>query len=229
MTARITLLMTLVSLLFAANANANTNATITGTVSETCQKEAYVCFNEQYTASNNKFEGQTLGSLAMATFASNAFRVNQYVYGYRSFWGGTKYKFMPRVSSHTAGTFVFSPKLLKWAFYDSRGNLVRTGKASGGRGWCPDVNKPCHTPAGRYTVFKKKGADCVSNTYPLAWGGGAPMPYCMFFHGGYAIHGSYEVPNWNASHGCIRIEPSAARVLHNRYIHNGTRVVVLPY
>src|SRR5262249_58287878 len=43
----------------------------------------------------------------------------------------------------------------------------------------------------------------------------SPMPYSIFFNGGYAIHGSYEVSRLGrpASHGCIRLHPANAAVL----------------
>ncbi len=43
----------------------------------------------------------------------------------------------------------------------------------------------------------------------------SPMPYSIFFHGGYAIHGSYEVSYLGqpASHGCIRLLPKHAAML----------------
>jgi L,D-transpeptidase catalytic domain len=43
----------------------------------------------------------------------------------------------------------------------------------------------------------------------------SPMPYSIFFHGGYAIHGSYEINRLGgpASHGCIRLHPSDAAAL----------------
>jgi len=43
----------------------------------------------------------------------------------------------------------------------------------------------------------------------------SPMPYSIFFHGGYAIHGSYEISRIGrpASHGCIRLHPANAAVL----------------
>jgi L,D-transpeptidase catalytic domain len=43
----------------------------------------------------------------------------------------------------------------------------------------------------------------------------SPMPYSIFFDGGYAIHGSYEI-SWigrPASHGCVRLHPEHAAVL----------------
>jgi lipoprotein-anchoring transpeptidase ErfK/SrfK len=41
------------------------------------------------------------------------------------------------------------------------------------------------------------------------------MPYSIFFHGGYAIHGSYEINRLGgpASHGCIRLHPQSAAAL----------------
>jgi hypothetical protein len=43
----------------------------------------------------------------------------------------------------------------------------------------------------------------------------SPMPYSIFFNGGYAIHGSYEISHLGrpASHGCIRLHPGNAAVL----------------
>jgi lipoprotein-anchoring transpeptidase ErfK/SrfK len=44
---------------------------------------------------------------------------------------------------------------------------------------------------------------------------GSPMPHSIFFHGGYAIHGSYETKYLGrpASHGCVRLHPSNAAQL----------------
>ncbi len=55
------------------------------------------------------------------------------------------------------------------------------------------------------------------------------MPYCMFFTGNYAIHGSPRISNRNGSHGCIRVTTTAARWLSQHFLRHGTRVVVLPY
>jgi len=43
----------------------------------------------------------------------------------------------------------------------------------------------------------------------------SPMPYSIFFDGGYAIHGSYEISHIGrpASHGCIRLHPEHAAIL----------------
>jgi len=44
----------------------------------------------------------------------------------------------------------------------------------------------------------------------------APMPYSVFFNGGYAIHGTNELRRLGrpASHGCVRLHPSNARKLY---------------
>jgi lipoprotein-anchoring transpeptidase ErfK/SrfK len=45
----------------------------------------------------------------------------------------------------------------------------------------------------------------------------APMPYSVFFYGGYAIHGTTDLKNLGrpASHGCIRLHPKNAARLFN--------------
>jgi lipoprotein-anchoring transpeptidase ErfK/SrfK len=58
----------------------------------------------------------------------------------------------------------------------------------------------------------------------------SPMPYSIFFNGGYAIHGSYEISHLGrpASHGCIRLHPNNAAVLFGLVKEHmrDTRIVV---
>jgi len=44
----------------------------------------------------------------------------------------------------------------------------------------------------------------------------SPMPHAIFFHRGYAIHGTYEIARLGgpASHGCIRLDPGNAATLY---------------
>jgi lipoprotein-anchoring transpeptidase ErfK/SrfK len=44
----------------------------------------------------------------------------------------------------------------------------------------------------------------------------APMPWSVFFHGGYAVHGTTEVRNLGrpASHGCVRLHPENAKIFY---------------
>jgi hypothetical protein len=126
--------------------------------------------------------------------------------------------------------FIFNPNVGAWALYDEGGNLVNTGRASGGKSYCPDINRGCKTVVGTYHIFSKGGAGCISTKFPLETHGGAPMPYCMYFHpAGYAIHGSNDVPDYNASHGCVRVTPDAAEWLSSNYLHVGSTVIILPY
>ena len=124
--------------------------------------------------------------------------------------------------------FVFNPRTLQWKAINANGKVVRSGHGSGGRGYCPDIHRSCRTPAGTYSVIAKSGPSCRSSRYPVGKGG-APMPYCMFFSKYYAVHGSPDVPNRNASHGCIRVVPSEARWLNQNFMTVGTKVVVKPY
>lgn len=131
-------------------------------------------------------------------------------------------------TSALANTFVFNPRTLSFKAYDDRGRLVKSGRASGGANYCRDVGRPCRTPVGVFHIISKRGADCRSSRYPRGRGG-APMPYCMFFSKYYAIHGSPDVPRYNASHGCIRVHPRVARWLHRNFIRIGTKIIVKPY
>lgn len=124
--------------------------------------------------------------------------------------------------------FIYDPKKVGWAAYNAEGKLVKSGPGSAGANYCPDIRSACRTPAGIYTVYNKQGPGYRSKIYPKP-NGGAPMPYAMFFKGGYAIHGSYDVPNYNASHGCVRVHPQDARWLSENFIQPGTTVVIRSY
>jgi N-acetylmuramoyl-L-alanine amidase len=47
----------------------------------------------------------------------------------------------------------------------------------------------------------------------------------VYFHGGYAIHGSYSVPAYLASHGCVRVSLASMDVLYP-LLYPGMRVDV---
>jgi lipoprotein-anchoring transpeptidase ErfK/SrfK len=44
----------------------------------------------------------------------------------------------------------------------------------------------------------------------------SPMPHSIFFYGGFAIHGTYEIAQLGgpASHGCVRLDPGNAAILY---------------
>ena len=59
----------------------------------------------------------------------------------------------------------------------------------------------------------------------------SPMPYAIFFHNGYAIHGSYAIDRLGgpASHGCVRLRPEHAAILYDLVQQEGpenTRIVI---
>jgi hypothetical protein len=142
--------------------------------------------------------------------------------------GGSLHQLSRHVQPTGERVFAFSPRLKMWAAYDSQGRRVAYGKANGGSDYCPDLNRPCHTPTGTFRIYKKGSSDCKSSRFPLPMGG-APMPYCMHFQGGNAIHGSQYVSTVNSSHGCIRVTTPAAQWLSSRFAQNGTKVMVLSY
>ena len=79
-----------------------------------------------------------------------------------------------------------------------------------------------NTPDG---VFRPTGLD----PYHRSGRYNSPMPYSIFFTGGYAIHGSYEVGylGYPASHGCIRLHPWHASALYGLVESSrDTRIVV---
>jgi len=124
---------------------------------------------------------------------------------------------------------VFDPRKLAWAAYDEDGDLVRWGPAAGGAGWCSDVGRSCRTIRGEFTMYHKRGEWCKSSKFPVGYGG-APMPHCMFFYRGFAMHGSPIVPGYNASHGCIRLFNEDAKWLNEEFIDlKNTKVIIKPY
>jgi hypothetical protein len=65
------------------------------------------------------------------------------------------------------------------------------------------------TPPGRYQptrMYKRYHSRKYDN---------APMPFSIFFHEGYAIHGTGDLRNLGrvASHGCVRLHPDNAETL----------------
>jgi hypothetical protein len=57
------------------------------------------------------------------------------------------------------------------------------------------------------------------------------MPHSIFFHGGYAIHGSYAISQLGgpASHGCVRLHPRDAATLFKMVKAEGmanTKIVI---
>lgn len=66
------------------------------------------------------------------------------------------------------------------------------------------------TPTGSYRPFRTHRM-WYSRKYDMS-----PMPYSVFFRGGYAVHGTNYVRSLGrpASHGCIRLSPANAATFY---------------
>jgi lipoprotein-anchoring transpeptidase ErfK/SrfK len=81
------------------------------------------------------------------------------------------------------------------------------------------------TPLGRYRPKFLKRMHYSSKYH------NSPMPHSIFFHGGYAVHGTNALRSLGrpASHGCVRLHPSNARRLFGmvrRYGMRNSRIVI---
>ncbi len=79
------------------------------------------------------------------------------------------------------------------------------------------------TPSGRFYVQGKERMHYSSRYH------NAPMPYSIHLRGHYFIHGYSFVPNYPASHGCIRVplsEGNPAKRLYE-WVDLGTPVIIL--
>jgi len=120
------------------------------------------------------------------------------------------------------------PREHAWGAYTADGTLVRSGRASAGADWCPDMGQECHTSVGSFRVQSLGGRNCVSPSFPIPRGG-APMPYCMYFTEYQALHGSNNVRDANISHGCVRMHVADAAWLRFKFVELGTLVVIEGY
>ncbi|MDP4595120.1 MAG: L,D-transpeptidase [Beijerinckiaceae bacterium] len=91
-----------------------------------------------------------------------------------------------------------------------------TWKVSTGRG-------QYNTPRGTYrpTVMRRMHYSRKYNN--------SPMPYSVFFRGGYAIHGTNAVSRLGApaSHGCIRLATGNAAALYAMIKREGARITIV--
>lgn len=142
--------------------------------------------------------------------------------------------FPQSIDEHEKQIIVDQEKLA-WGAYDENGQLVGWGPISSGRDKCSDSNHSCRTMTGIFRVFSKENQHCKSDVYPIGKGG-AKMPYCMYFHKGFALHGSDDIPGYRASHGCVRMFVQDAKWLNEYFTeisteanqYTGTKVVVRP-
>lgn len=84
-----------------------------------------------------------------------------------------------------------------------------------------------HTPVGRYR------AQWLSRHHRSRKYHNSPMPFSIFFKGGYAVHGTEAIRHLGrpASHGCVRLHPANAARLFALVKQEGlsnTQIVVRP-
>jgi lipoprotein-anchoring transpeptidase ErfK/SrfK len=92
--------------------------------------------------------------------------------------------------------------------------------------WKVSTARPGYsTPTGSW------GAKWLSRDHRSRKYDNAPMPFAVFYNGGYAVHATFETKRLGrpASHGCIRLHPDNAAkffALANQYGVSNTRIVV---
>jgi hypothetical protein len=131
---------------------------------------------------------------------------------------------------------IVDPRVHMWGAYNEDGHLVKSGAATCGSGYCRDLGRSCRTKVGTFRIYSLGSAGCYSHKFPVGRGG-APMPYCMYFNEGQALHGSYQVVRANVSHGCVRLHVKDAKWLRFNFAEEptsrnerlGTIVVIKPY
>jgi hypothetical protein len=176
---------------------------------------------------SNKIFLLSLLSLALSSCAT-------YQDGYSGYSSSFRSNYASRIPDHmnTGGQklILIDPVVHVWGAYNAEGNLVHAGLATAGGNWCPDIGRPCRTDVGTFRINSLGDGECISRIYPRPNGGGL-MPYCMFFSGGQALHGSPDetVIEDNVSHGCVRMRIPDAEWLRYNFATAGTKVIIRPY
>lgn len=140
------------------------------------------------------------------------------------------------IKSQREKIIMVNPKDHVWGAYNSNGKLIRWGIATAGSGKCMENNLSCKTVAGTFRVYLLGDEGCSSRKYPVP-DGGAPMPYCMYFNGSEALHGSSDISYDNVSHGCVRIHIDDAKWLRYHFVegptasnhYRGTKIIIQSY
>lgn len=130
------------------------------------------------------------------------------------------------INTHGEKEVYVNLSLFAFGAYDQNGNLVYWGPVSSGRKQCYDQKGNCSTVTGKFRVFRIEGKNCISHEFPLETHGGDPMPYCMYFHGGTAMHYSTLSGFINRSAGCVRMFKADAEWLNKEFVKLNTLVVV---
>lgn len=127
----------------------------------------------------------------------------------------------------TAGTSAFAARLIAQVDISTQtmtvkkdGRVLHRWKVSTGK-------QGFATPTGTYGT-KRMHTMWYSRKYDMS-----PMPYSIFFRGGYAIHGTNYVKSLGrpASHGCVRLQTANAKTLFDltRQVGPKNMKVVITY
>jgi len=115
---------------------------------------------------------------------------------------GSKIKAVVDLSSQRMSIYANNKQIYKWKVSTGKGRRYATPRGS----YKPQILKKMH--------YSKKYHN-------------SPMPYSVFFRGGYAIHGTNSIGRLGkrASHGCVRLHPSNAKKLFTLIKKQGKRNV----
>lgn len=123
------------------------------------------------------------------------------------------------LSSAQAGTITARISLSSQTMTVTDGLFVR-------HKWKISTARPGYvTPTGSYRAY------LASRHHRSRKYDNAPMPYAIFFNGGYAVHATFDLKRLGrpASHGCIRLHPDNAAVffsLAQKYGLRNTKVII---
>lgn len=106
---------------------------------------------------------------------------------------------------------------------DLTSQTMRVASARGVEVWPVSTARSGYvTPRGTFRPYRLERMH-YSRKYHMS-----PMPYSIFFRGGYAIHGTGSVSQLGrpASHGCIRLAPGNAARLYSLVQAEGARISI---
>lgn len=132
-------------------------------------------------------------------------------------------KLLPLIVSLCGFFWFSSAQALVRIHIDLSGQQMHVESNEGSYDWpISSARSGFHTPNGSYAPTSLQRMH-YSKKYHMS-----PMPYSIFFRGGYAIHGTYET-RWlghPASHGCVRISPQHAELLFHMVQAEGARISI---
>ncbi len=117
---------------------------------------------------------------------------------------------LDRIASGASGTRIAAPREV--IAYIDKSEQRMTVRVDGWQRYSWPVSTARRgkiTPSGDYTAY------LLSRYHRSSLYDNSPMPYSIFFHGNYAIHGTDQVSRLGrpASAGCVRLHPDNASIL----------------